>query len=60
MISCLLPWTRKSFKIGSTPKGKNLLQEEQIYTLRVDPIEKAVKIENGGVTSLERDPIPLN
>ena len=37
--SCLLLWMVYLFKMWSTLKGKNLLLEEQILSLRVDSIE---------------------
>ena len=40
MTSCLLPFTKSLFKLGSTLKGENLLKGSQFSPLRIDPVEK--------------------
>ena len=54
------PEGQSLFKIGSTLKGKNLLPfGSKFFPLKVDPIEKKGKIEDGRVASLDIVPIHL-
>ena len=44
MTSCLLPWTKKLFPVGSTFKGKNLLLAEPILSFKSwTPLRREIK-----------------